>query len=80
MRKVTLTLLVFLGGISIASAQSGATTPTSTSEKKVVESNKQVVIKKDLQPVKIKSAKLHKLERMPKKQEAAIEEKKTNQK
>lgn len=78
MRQLTLTFLIFLGGFSIATAQS-ATGVENT--KKEVNPNNKVVIKEKKNAVKVKSTAIRKMEVAPvKTEEAVIEEKKTKQK
>lgn len=78
MRKVTLTLMMFLGGFSLALAQSGASTTTPVKE---VKGNQKVEVKKPTGESKeVKSVQMKKMETLQRKEEAVIEEKNTNQK
>ncbi|WP_258542905.1 hypothetical protein [Parvicella tangerina] len=79
MKKITLTLLLFVGALSFSVAQS--TEVSETNEKQVKTKNS--VIIKDKKPAKkeVKSVRMKNLKALPNKsEEAVIEEKKTNQK
>lgn len=78
MKKLTLTFLIFLGGFSMATAQS---VNSNENTKKEVNPNSNIVVKKKKNAVKVKSTAVRKMEAAPvKTEEAVIEEKKTKQK
>ena len=78
MRKFTLTLALFVGVLSAAVAQS--TEPVKEKSKQEIKPSKAVVITEKKPAVEVKSVNMKKVEALPKKEEAVIEEKETNQK
>ena len=77
MRKVTLTLMLFVGAITASVAQSTSGTTEASRE---VKPAKAVMVTEKTPAKEVKSVNMKKVEALPKKEEAIIEEKETNQK